>query len=254
MQAYSGYGGPAVSRIQGKPGISKGGQTVMLYNVNCQYAKGCIHWHSLGKKDPCVNAEGPNEVFLLRKSESFVHIDREESPFNDDGTCHFFTTYHTPQLTITLPVHGGKRIWMHLYNTTWLAAICHGQEMSKAIWQSDTSSNWLIAACYESPIVAIKRVQSKDTTKTYTQCLISLQSTRTTNITIINALPSWDLYVSTKEKGRGKSKQIWGIENNEARELYLSTYWTVHEGDKLIKFGSIFYSFGNIGTHQWDMG
>ena len=35
--AFPGYGGPCCNRIMGKPGINKGGQTVMLYDVGQHY-------------------------------------------------------------------------------------------------------------------------------------------------------------------------------------------------------------------------
>jgi hypothetical protein len=45
---------------------------------------------------------------------------------------------------------------------------------------------------------------------------VSFQSTRGTNISMVNALLSVDSYVRDYSKGRGKQKMTWGIEVNEA--------------------------------------
>ncbi len=79
------------------------------------------------------------------------------------------------------------------------------------------------------------------TTQAYTKVITSFQSTGTTNFTSVNSLPSCHLFVSKKEQGQGNDKWVWAIEYNEARQLYLSTYWAVDAADKMIKFCGIFY-------------
>jgi hypothetical protein len=84
------------------------------------------------------------------------------------------------------------------------------------------------AARYEQPIFAIKRVGDSLIQHT------SFQSTSSCNITCVNALNELQLYVTAKERGRGLNKRHWGIEMNEARELYLKTYGTIDRIDHLI--------------------
>ena len=74
-------------------------------------------------------------------------------------------------------------------------------------------------ARYEPPIVAIKQVEALPptddgtATKAYTQTIVSFQSTGATNISGVNNLPSCQLYVTTKSRGSGDEKRVWGIEN-----------------------------------------
>ena len=69
----------------------------------------------------------------------------------------------------------------------------------------------------------------------------SFQSTSSTNIVHVNAINSLSLYCAIKERGRGKSKRRWGIEMNEAWQLYLSSYGTVDTTDHMIKHCNLFY-------------
>jgi hypothetical protein len=83
---------------------------------------------------------------------------------------------------------------------------------------------------FEKPIVAIKQVQAREnaggegTTKPYTKTMVSFQSTGATNICGVNNLPSVDLYVTVKGRGKGPARRFWGIEQNEARATYLGHY------------------------------
>jgi hypothetical protein len=91
------------------------------------------------------------------------------------------------------------------------------------------------AARYEQPIFAIKRFGDSLIQHT------SFQSTSSCNITCVNALNELRLYVATKERGRGINKRRWGIEMNEARELYLNTYGVIDRLDHLIQNCSMSY-------------
>jgi hypothetical protein len=58
-----------------------------------------------------------------------------------------------------------------------------------------------------------------DKTKGYTWVHSTFQSTSTCNITTANDLNDNNLYVKQKERGRGPSTRLWGIEMNSSREL-----------------------------------
>jgi hypothetical protein len=96
---------------------------------------------------------------------------------------------------------------------------------------------------YEMPIVAVKQQTAMldGSTKAYTRTLVSFQSTGATNICGVNNLPSVTNYVSKKARGRGKTKHVWGIEQNEARETYLRHYYGVDNLDHMIKNTSNWY-------------
>lgn len=90
---------------------------------------------------------------------------------------------------------------------------------------------------YEQPIVATKEVEADLETgdKAYVKTHVSFQSTGCTNISGVNNLPSVSLYVTQKSRGRGEMKRVWGIEQNEARQTYLSFYWAVDNLDHMIQ-------------------
>jgi hypothetical protein len=71
----------------------------------------------------------------------------------------------------------------------------------------------------------------------YTTVHVSMQSTSSTNFSSVNALNAVTNYIQVRERGnevRG-TKRSWGIEMNEARELYLGTYGCVDTVDGQIR-------------------
>ena len=94
---------------------------------------------------------------------------------------------------------------------------------------------------YEIPIVAICQVPPTDDQKAYTKIHVSFHSTGKTNICGVNNLSSAALYVTTKQRGKGSQKRTWGIEQNEARQTYLSQYFAVDNVDHMVSIESINY-------------
>ena len=94
---------------------------------------------------------------------------------------------------------------------------------------------------YENPIVAIKQVKATGDEKAYTKTHVSFQSTGATNISGVNNLPSCGLYVTAKSRGQGSHKRTWGIEQNEGRHTYLSTYFGLDNVDHIISMAMIRY-------------
>jgi hypothetical protein len=94
-------------------------------------------------------------------------------------------------------------------------------------------------AQFEKPIIAVKHVKHQDSDKVndrkdYILCHVSFQSTGGTNISMVNALSLVDLYVQDCSKGRGQQKKTWGIEMNEAQEMYLKNYSAVNKIDQML--------------------
>ena len=69
----------------------------------------------------------------------------------------------------------------------------------------------------------------------------SFQSTSSCNITTVNALNECILWLRKKERGTGKSKQLWGIEMNSACNLYLQSYYRIDCMYQMIKIARLFY-------------
>jgi hypothetical protein len=93
------------------------------------------------------------------------------------------------------------------------------------------------AFCYEMlMIVAVKQQPAMGgSTKAYTRTLVSFQSSGAMNICGVNNLLSVTNYVSKKARGKGKTKRVWGIEQNEAQETYLHHYYGIDNLDHVIK-------------------
>jgi hypothetical protein len=51
---------------------------------------------------------------------------------------------------------------------------------------------------------------------------------------MVDALLLVDLYVQDCSKGRGQPKRTWGIEMNEAQEMYLKKYSAVDKIDQIL--------------------
>ena len=49
------------------------------------------------------------------------------------------------------------------------------------------------------------------------------------------------MWLRKKDRGVGKSKRVWGIEMNSARNIYLQSYYRIDCMDHMIKNARIFY-------------
>ena len=70
---------------------------------------------------------------------------------------------------------------------------------------------------------------------------VSLQSTLSCTIACVDSLNQNTRFVSKKERGRGEQKRQWGIENNNARQLYLATYGRIDTLDAFINRCRMYY-------------
>jgi hypothetical protein len=111
---------------------------------------------------------------------------------------------------------------------------------------------------FAMPIVAIKQQPAVEESKAYTMTLVSFQSTGATNICGVKSFLSVTNYVSKKVRGKGKTKCVWGIEQNEVRETYLHHYYGINNLDHMMKIQAAGILHGNIGMHhifiqnQWE--
>lgn len=92
-------------------------------------------------------------------------------------------------------------------------------------------------ARFSQPIIAVK----DDNEKKFQRVHVSFQSTSSCNISTVNALNEVYNFVELRERGRKDDKRYWGIEMNQARRLYLSTYGNIDVLDHHIKNNNIFY-------------
>ena len=88
---------------------------------------------------------------------------------------------------------------------------------------------------YENPIVAVTQVEAANESMAYTENIVSFQSTGPINISDVNNLPSLQLYMTKRERGRGADKRVLGIEQNEAHETYFNHYYGMDGANHMTK-------------------
>jgi len=256
-----------VFKVYGKPGVSRGGQIVCAIDRTRCRIRAYTHRHgchpSFGKG---WGAEGPSELRRL--------VDKLEKLVG-------FRTGHEDVKVFPEPLHitgdnyfSGDIIMNYLGERGFGALItCMRNRLPKGIKTfhlhkkpTDTSDVTKVARFLE-PVVAIKVVKGKKILcclfnkmflsnssvlfvvhyagngdkKPYMLQHVSMQSTSSCNFSCVNSLNLCEMSVRKKERGRGAHRRAWGIENNEARETYLSTYGGVDHLDHMIKNCNIYY-------------
>ena len=95
-------------------------------------------------------------------------------------------------------------------------------------------------ARFNHPIV-IHKATMGGAGKIFDRVHVSFQSTSSCNIATVNALNECRAYVKRKERGIGPNKRHWGIEMNNTRAFYLSTYHKLDVLDHLIANCRLYY-------------
>jgi hypothetical protein len=244
---HMGFGEPGsglVARIMGKPGISKGGQIVLVSDASRNRPRIYMHRHKCYEKYDGWNKQGPAEVRrLLEKI-----MPRIEGEIEIEGLRQIFT--ERPHTTWD-NFFSGCQIFDWLGEKGFGATMtCRRDRLPCQVPKeylhakktvSDTRSR---AARFNEPVTAVKQTLfSLDDTEhmPYKRVHVSFQSTSSTNISTVNALNSNKLFVVKKERGQGVNKRKWAIEMNEARQLYLKTYGRIDTIDSLIRSCHVYY-------------
>ncbi len=107
---------------------------------------------------------------------------------------------------------------------------------------------------FEKPIIVVKQVPAGElggvAMKPCTKTLVLFQSTGATNISGVNNLPSANLFVTIKSRGKTPNRRYWGIEQNEARATYLGHYYGVDNVNHMIKNAKIDIQPERTGMHH----
>lgn len=236
---YGEAGSGLAGRIMGKPGITRGGQIVVISDVSRCRPRAFVHRHKLHER-PRGFVEGPNEVRMIVE-QIMPLIEGQEA----DSRRQIWKVM--PHMTWDNYFSGC--IILNLLGELGLGATvtCRRDRLPKEI--TDTylhkkktdSSPRPKAARYFNPIVAVKNVAAVDGKKGYQRVHTSFQSTSSCNISTVNALSSCNMSIRRRERGRGLNKRYWGIEMNHARSLYLQSYYRIDCIDHLIQNARIFY-------------
>ena len=210
--------------VKGKPGMSRGGQTILVSDCDRIRPRAYCHRHRLHPK--LFPQRGPTEVRLIWEKMLPLFQPNEFRPTGIFREKPHFTwdNYFSGDAIIDYACEEGFGLTM----------TCRRDRLPKGI-----KNNYLCkektpvdkrsrAARFQNPIFALKKHKEG-----YIQ-LTSFQSTSSCNLISVNALNSCHLYAEPKERGRGDEKRRWGIEMNEARKLYLGTYGIIDKIDHLI--------------------
>jgi hypothetical protein len=244
---FSGYGTEAMYRMQGKK-KDKGGQTMLLYDINHRYPHGYIHRHKLQPKPMGFNAQGPAEIYEMVKTidAQTVHAPpsgREDVVVKNPtgiGTLQFQMkkVYPKPPHIVADNHFSGEEVMNLLGSKGYGATMTNRRDrfpegLKPYLHHEGVKS----AGCpkaramrFDNPIVAIKQVPAVENedgsikANACTRTLVSFPSLGPTNICGVNNLPSVSLYVSKRVRRKGAATRMWGIKQNEARETYLCHY------------------------------
>jgi len=225
-------------RVMGKPGVSKGGQTVLVCDSHRVRPRAYHHRHKLQPKPDGWTASGMVEARRLVEALECMLVNSDDS-----ATKPKFGIYEQkPHITMDNYFSGDKVLdWIG--NKGFGATMtCRRDRLPSGIpskylhkQKTDSSKRSKVARFY-SPVVAVKDFPAKDDNSSpYRRVHVSFQSTSSCNIGTVNALNQCSLTVHKRERGYNENKRIWGIEMNAGRELYLGTYSRIDSIDHLIK-------------------
>ena len=232
-------------KLRGKK-VSKGGQHTLCLDAQSRYIYAYTPRHNYFERKPPFTAEGPAEIKRLLddihplvKGQPMEVTDSRRQIF-EEKMCFGFDNHFSGDPVAS---HLGERGYKCI-NTTRrdrLPRDCQ-KDAFHHIKQVDVNARSRMAR-FEQPIIAVKHVLQPAGLEKESYCVthVSFQSTGSTNIQSVNALPEVQLYVREREKGRGEGKRKWGIEMNEGRELYLKLYGAVDKIDQLLNNWGINY-------------
>jgi len=236
---YGEAGSGLVGRILGKPGVTKGGQIVLVSDVHRIRPRAFLHRHKLHVKPPGWTAMGPLEA--RRIMEQLGSMTLGEPPRR---TRQVFR--EKPHTTWDNYFSGDKISDWAGQNGFGATMTCRRDRLpirgDEVLHKKKTDSGKRPkAARFQQPITAVKTVEANGSSQKYTRVHCSFQSTSSCNISTVNALNGCNGYVRRRERGRMENKRLWGIEMNESRQLYLGSYSRIDSIDHLIKNTNMFY-------------
>ena len=252
---HSGYGeaGTGItSRLMNKK-VNKGGQTTIITDSRRFRPRAYIHRHKLHKPIDGQTRRGTNELAYLLTDITKMVIGDAPPPAVAGitaGSIQATTTQlHPKKIFRTKPTVCADNFFYDDKMLDWIgekgfssigtcARNCLPRGIDKKYLHAEKHQpgcKYSRVARMTNPIVAVKDCNG------YQRVHVSFQSTSSANITTVNCLNDARLFVELRERGKGDSKRTWGIEMNDARRLYLSTYFTIDVADHLLKNANIFY-------------
>ena len=204
----------------------------MLYDVTRRYPRAYIHRHKLHTRPVGFNAEGPAEMHnLLNQIDDLIEGRYHARTAGTDDEAMYATTMipnpsgigeqeYIRRCIYLKPPHltadnhfSGEHVMDYAGVRGYGLTVTNCRDRfpkslkpylhHEKVKPGDARSK---AMRYQNPIVVVKQVPATATTKAYTKNIVSFQSTGATNIAGVNNLPSAQLYVTSRERGRVKQK------------------------------------------------
>ena len=243
---HAGYS-DVTSKIHNKPNVSKGGQTVITCDVGRNYPRVYCHRHNYMDHPDGVTAKGQAEVInVARQIEKMVMAEEgegAEEPVTEGKKiifkakpCFTFDNFFSGECSLN---YLGSKGFAGIFT-------CARNRLPKGVKKhffhhvkTDTSLKTKVARFFE-PVVAVKKFEPSNGNE-YERVHVSFQSTSSCNISTVNALSSCSFFTREKKRGVGKNVRKWHIEMNEARQLYLKSYFRVDNLDAALQKCNMYY-------------
>ena len=213
---------------------SKGGQTTIISDSRRFRPRAYIHRHNLHPMLEGMTKRGTNElIYLLKQIEPMVEgsLSMQKKIFSRKPTVTADNFFFDNACCEWIGKNGFGSI-----GTTARNVLPDGvQKKYLHIEKNKPGCKIAKTARFLQPIIAVKNADG------YQHVHVSFQSTSSTNITTVNCLNECNVFVEIRERGRGEHKRLWGIEMNDARRLYLSTYFTIDVADHLLENAKLYY-------------
>ena len=214
---FQGYGekdAKVVFRVSGKPGITKGGQTVIVCATNRIRPYWYQHRHSLNKRydEKGFTAEGPAEVrTCIDELEKYVV--GSESNKKKIFKKHPHITWDNYFSGEEIMHYAGEKGFGLLMTNRRdrLPKNVKGEYLHKK--KTDTSKRTKCAR-YIEPVILVNVQQN------YEIVMTSFQSTSSCNIILVNSMHFNHNFAEVRSRGREKHKRHYLIQQNNARHLY----------------------------------
>ena len=263
---YGESGSGLTGRLMNKK-VNKGGQTTIMTDTHRFRPRCYIHRHKMHLPRDGMTRRGTIELhhLLSEVGEMVIDNDDEENPSSGSTTSTISSSAASSALSKKESSENKKKKKKKIFRNkpvvcadnfffddkllNWIGENGYGciGTCARNVLPKDIDKRYLHSVKHTSgckiskvarfthPIVAVKE------TNGYQRVHVSFQSTNSTNITTVNCLNECRLFIEMRERGKGVNKRRWGIEMNDSRRLYLSSYFRIDVVDHLLKNAAIFY-------------
>lgn len=246
-------GAGLIGQVKGKPGVSRGGQIAMPFDVDRVHPRAHLHQHKKHKR-PWKAAKVRMLCEMIKPNIDKTKAEADALSMEDldvfaNSPKPIF--WQKPHMTWDDHFSGDQIIECAAQQGFDLIMTCRRDGLPSNVpscyfhkKKTTNKDERAGVARFENPVLVVRLEGDSQITHT------SFQSTSSTDFASVNAINDCVLCSKTKETGRGKHKRCWGIEMNEARALHLNACGKVDKADHMLKNCNIIHRQGSIvGKH-----